>query len=154
MLTKDGPKVLEFNCRFGDPETQVILPRLESDFVEIALKTAQGRLDELGGLAFKEDAALVVVLASGGYPGPFEKGRRIGGLEEAAAVEGVSLYHAGTRRELGHWLTAGGRVLGVTGIGRTMEEARQRAYLAADRITFEGIHFRRDIGVAREARGW
>jgi len=154
MLTKDGPKVLEFNCRFGDPETQVILPRLESDFVEIALKTAQGRLDELGGLSFKQDSALVVVLASGGYPGPFEKGRRIGGLEEAATVEGVSLFHAGTRKELGHWLTAGGRVLGVTGVGRTMEEARQRAYEAADRITFEGIHFRRDIGVAREARSW
>jgi len=154
MLTKDGPKVLEFNCRFGDPETQVILPRLESDFVEIALKTAQGRLEELGGLAFKADAALVVVLASGGYPGTYVKGRRIGGLEVAAAVEGVSLFHAGTRKELGHWLTAGGRVLGVTGVGRTMDEARQRAYLAAERITFEGIHFRRDIGVAREARGW
>ncbi|MSR47975.1 MAG: phosphoribosylamine--glycine ligase [Planctomycetes bacterium] len=150
MLTANGPRVLEFNCRFGDPETQVILPRLKTDFVEIAQKTAEGRLDELGSLEFLPDAALVIVLASGGYPGPFKKGRRMSGLEGAAAVPGVRLHHAGTKLELGHWQTNGGRVLGVTAIGGSMDEARHRAYQAASRIEFEGMHFRRDIGVARD----
>jgi phosphoribosylamine--glycine ligase len=151
MLTADGPKVLEFNVRFGDPETQVILPRLATDFVEIAWKTATGRLDELGGIEFRKDSALVVVLASEGYPGPFRKGRRIAGLGEAAAVPGVALQHAGTRQELGHWLTNGGRVLGVTAVASSMDEARHRAYQACGRIHFEGMHFRRDIAVIRDA---
>ncbi|MBM4016434.1 MAG: phosphoribosylamine--glycine ligase [Planctomycetes bacterium] len=151
MLTADGPKVLEFNVRFGDPETQVILPRLATDFVDIAEKTAAGRLDELGSIEFRPDAALVVVLASEGYPGPCKTGRRIAGLGEAAAVPGVTVQHAGTRQELGHWLTQGGRVLGVTAVGGSLEEARHRAYEACDRIHFEGVHYRRDIGVVRDA---
>lgn len=153
MLTASGPQVLEFNVRFGDPETQVILPRLKTDFVDIALMTAQGRLEELGGLEFRRDAAMVVVLASGGYPGPYKKGRRISGLEEAAAVPGVRLHHAGTRNELGQWVTQGGRVLGVTALGGSLDEARQRAYTATSRISFEGMHYRRDIGVVRELHG-
>jgi phosphoribosylamine--glycine ligase len=150
MLTSDGPKVLEFNVRFGDPETQAMLPRLETDFVELATKTCEGRLDELGELRFKSDVAVTVVLASGGYPGPFKKGMRISGLAEAAEVEGVRLHHAGTRKdEKGNWVTNGGRVLGVTALGETLDLARHRAYLAAGRISWEGLHYRRDVGVIR-----
>jgi phosphoribosylamine--glycine ligase len=151
MLTGEGPKVLEYNCRFGDPETQVILPRLTTDFVELALKTAEGKLDELPELQFAPEVALTVVLASGGYPGPFKKGLRIRGLEEAAAVPGVRLHHAGTRREGEQWFTNGGRVLGVTALGGSLEEARHRAYQAAGRIEWEGLHYRRDVGVLRTA---
>ncbi|MBL8843723.1 MAG: phosphoribosylamine--glycine ligase [Planctomycetes bacterium] len=153
MLTSNGPKVLEFNVRFGDPETQVILPRLKTDFVELALLTAEGRLEELGGIEFLPDAALVLVMASGGYPGPFKKGKRIAGLEAAAEVAGVRLHHAGTKYELGHWLTNGGRVLGVTAVGGSLDEARSRAYQAAARISFEGMHYRRDVGVVKDPRG-
>ena len=149
MLTAAGPRVIEFNVRFGDPEAQVILPRLENDFVDLALKTCDGRLDELGELRFRSDVALVVVLASGGYPGPFKKGLRISGLDEAKKVEGVRLHHAGTRKELGHWVTNGGRVLGVTALAPSIEEARRRAYLAADRVSWEGLHYRRDVGVQK-----
>ncbi len=151
MLTGEGPKVLEYNCRFGDPETQVILPRLTTDFVELALKTAEGKLEELPELQFSNDVAITVVLASGGYPGPFKKGLRIRGLDEAAAVPGVRLHHAGTRRENGQWVTNGGRVLGVTAVGASLEEARHRAYQAAGRIEWEGLHYRRDVGVVRSA---
>jgi phosphoribosylamine--glycine ligase len=151
MLTGEGPKVLEYNCRFGDPETQVILPRLTTDFVELALRTAEGKLDELPELQFAPEVALTVVLASGGYPGPFKKGLRIHGLDEAAAVPGVRLHHAGTRREGEHWFTNGGRVLGVTALGGSLEEARHRAYQAAGRIEWEGLHYRRDVGVLRTA---
>src|SRR6185369_2632217 len=143
MLTGEGPKVLEYNCRFGDPETQVILPRLTTDFVELALRTAEGKLEELPALQFAPEVALTVVLASGGYPGPFKKGLRIRGLEEAAAVPGVRLHHAGTRREGEQWFTNGGRVLGVTALGTSLEEARHRAYQAAGRIEWEGLHYRR-----------
>jgi phosphoribosylamine--glycine ligase len=149
MLTGEGPKVLEYNCRFGDPETQVILPRLTTDFVELALKTAEGKLEELPELQFAPEVALTVVLASGGYPGPFKKGLRIRGLDEAAAVPGVRLHHAGTRREGEQWFTNGGRVLGVTALGTSLEEARHRAYQAAGRIEWEGLHYRRDVGVLR-----
>jgi len=149
MLTGEGPKVLEYNCRFGDPETQVILPRLKTDFVELALKTAEGRLEELPTLEFAPEVALTVVLASDGYPGAYMKGRRISGLEEAANVPGVRLHHAGTKRENGHWVTNGGRVLGVTALGASLEEARHRAYQAAGRIEWEGLHYRRDVGVVR-----
>jgi len=149
MLTREGPKVLEFNVRFGDPEAQVILPRLATDFVELALKTCEGKLEELGELQFRTDVALIVVLASGGYPGPFKKGRRIEGLAEAKEVPGVRLHHAGTKKELGHWVTNGGRVLGVTAVAASLEEARHRAYQAAGRITWEGLHYRRDVGVQK-----
>jgi phosphoribosylamine---glycine ligase len=151
MLTREGAKVLEYNCRFGDPETQVILPRLMTDFVELAERAAQGRLDELPRLEFSPEVALTVVLASGGYPGPFKKGKRISGLEAAAQVPGVRLHHAGTKRENGHWVTNGGRVLGVTALGASLEEARHRAYQAAGRIEWEGMHYRRDVGVVRSA---
>jgi phosphoribosylamine--glycine ligase len=151
MLTAEGPKVLEYNCRFGDPETQVILPRLATDFVELALKTAEGKLEELPELQFSAEVALTVVLASGGYPGPFKKGFRMRGLDEAAAVPGVHLHHAGTKRENGNWVTNGGRVLGVTALGASLEEARHRAYQAAGRIDWEGMHYRRDVGVVRSA---
>jgi phosphoribosylamine--glycine ligase len=151
MLTREGPKVLEFNVRFGDPEAQVILPRLETDFVDLALKTCDGKLEELGELKFRADVALIVVLASGGYPGPFKKGKRIDGLEEAKGVPGVRLHHAGTKRELGHWVTNGGRVLGVTAVAESLEEARHRAYQAAGRISWEGLHYRRDVGVQKIA---
>jgi len=147
MLTREGPKVLEFNVRFGDPEAQVIVPRLRTDFVELALKTCEGRLEELGDLDFSPEVALTVILASGGYPGPCKTGRRIEGLDEARQVPGVRLHHAGTRREEGRWLTNGGRVLGVTALASSMEEARHRAYQAVGRIRFEGMHCRRDIGV-------
>jgi phosphoribosylamine--glycine ligase len=149
MLTPDGPVLLECNARFGDPETQVILPRLTTDFVEIALRTAEGKLEELPALQFAPEVALTVVLASGGYPGPFKKGLRIRGLEEAAAVPGVRLHHAGTRRDGDQWVTNGGRVLGVTALGGSLEEARHRAYQAAGRIEWEGLHYRRDVGVLR-----
>ncbi len=151
MLTGDGPKLLEFNVRFGDPETQVILPRLKSDFVELAKKTAEGKLEELGAIEFSDEAALVVVVASGGYPGPFKKGQPIVGLEEAAAVPSVRLHHSGTKKQHGQWVTNGGRVLGVTAVGVSIEEARMRAYQAAGRISFEGMHYRRDVGLQKEA---
>jgi phosphoribosylamine--glycine ligase len=151
MLTKEGAKILEYNCRFGDPETQVILPRLQTDFVELAQKAAEGRLEELPRLEFSPEVALTVVLASGGYPGAFKKGKRISGLEAAAQVPGVRLHHAGTKRENGHWVTNGGRVLGVTALGVSLEEARHRAYQAAGRIEWEGLHYRRDVGVVRSA---
>ena len=145
MLTEDGPKVLEFNCRFGDPETQAVLPRLRSDLLELCLASR-----EPGGLAwigaeFEEDWAVTVVLASAGYPASSSKGDVISGLEEAAAVEGVEITHAGTMRSDGEMVTAGGRVLNVTGIGPTAAEARRRAYDAAKLISFSGKQMRTDI---------
>ena len=149
MLTADGPKVLEFNVRFGDPEAQAILPRLKTDFVDMAMKACEGRLEELGSLEFAPEAALVVVLASEGYPGPFKKGQAIDGLDAARSVPGVRLHHAGTRKQSGGWVTNGGRVLGVTALGTSLEEARHRAYQAADRIRWDGVHYRRDVGVQK-----
>ncbi len=145
ILTDEGPKVLEFNARFGDPETQVVLPLLETDLLDVLLATAEGRLHEVD-LAWSGDAALSVVMASGGYPGSYEKGKAIIGVEEAAVPEGVTVYHAGTRREDDRLLTAGGRVLNVTAVAPTLAEARERAYEAVGRIDFEGAHYRRDIG--------
>ena len=145
MLTEDGPKVLEFNCRFGDPETQAVLPRLRSDLLALCLGSR-----EPGGLAgadaeFGDDWAVTVVLASAGYPASSSKGDVISGLDEAAAVEGVEVTHAGTARSNGDVVTAGGRVLNVTGIGPTAAEARRRAYDAAGLIHFEGKQMRADI---------
>ncbi|MGC8762874.1 MAG: phosphoribosylamine--glycine ligase [Acidobacteriota bacterium] len=144
MVTASGPKLLEFNCRFGDPETQVVLPRLESDLVEVALACAEGRL---GGLEirWRAEAAVTVVLASRGYPGPYRTGVPIEGIEEAEALPGVQVYHAGTRRDGDRLVTAGGRVLNVTALAPTVGEARERAYDAAARIRFEGKTFRTDI---------
>ncbi|MCX7683583.1 MAG: phosphoribosylamine--glycine ligase [Anaerolineae bacterium] len=155
MLTSLGPRVLEFNCRFGDPETQVLLPLLESDLLEVLLACVEGRLEEIE-LRWKPACAVCVVMASRGYPGDYEKGREIAGLAEAAALPDVVVFHAGTAPAnpdgTGERLvTAGGRVLAVTATAPTLEEARQRAYEAVGRIRFEGAHYRRDIGVGASA---
>lgn len=147
MLTPEGPKVLEFNARFGDPETQVILPRLENDLVEVMLACAEQRLDEVE-LAWSDKWAVSVVLTSAGYPGSYEKGKVITGVEDAAALEDVTVYHAGTAvNEAGELVTAGGRVIDVTALGDTFEAARDRAYEACEKIRFEGKTLRRDIGL-------
>jgi phosphoribosylamine---glycine ligase len=149
MLTADGPKVLEFNCRFGDPEAEVLMLRTGSDLAEELLACSEGRLS---GFVRSErpDAAVAVVLASGGYPGPYETGFEIHGLEAAAEVEGVTVFHAGTAERDGRVVTAGGRVLAVSALGPTVRDARARAYQACGRITFEGMHYRHDIAAAAE----
>jgi phosphoribosylamine---glycine ligase len=145
MLTESGPRVLEFNCRFGDPETQAVLPRLRSDLTELCLASRQP--GGLGGTRaeFGDDWAVTVVLASAGYPASSSKGDVISGLDEASAMEGVEVTHAGTARRDGEIVTAGGRVLNVTGIGATAADARQRAYDAAELIEFDGRQLRTDI---------
>ncbi|MDM8275301.1 phosphoribosylamine--glycine ligase [Enorma phocaeensis] len=147
MLTPQGPKVLEFNARFGDPETQVILPRLENDLVEVMLACAEQRLDEIE-LSWRDEWAVAVVLTSAGYPGSYEKGKVITGIEDAAAMDGVTVYHAGTAvNEAGELVTSGGRVLAVTALGDTFEAARNLAYEACEKIGFEGKTLRHDIGL-------
>ena len=146
MLTPEGPKVLEFNARFGDPETQVVLPRLEGDLVNIMLAVAEGRPEDLV-LSWSDKWAVSVVLASEGYPGSYEKGKVILGLEEAQDLDGVIVFHAGTALNPdGELITAGGRVLNVVALGDTFEEARNRAYEACELIKFEGVQYRSDIG--------
>jgi phosphoribosylamine--glycine ligase len=156
MLTEDGPKVLEFNCRFGDPETQVILPRLRSDLGEALLACARGDLGG-AGLAWDERACVGVVLASGGYPGPFSTGIPIEGLPDAGADAGlpgdVRVFHAGTERRSGRVVTAGGRVLTVTALGDGLAAARDRAYGAASRIRFDGMMLRHDVAERASAGG-
>lgn len=145
MLTRDGPAVLEFNCRFGDPETQTILPLLDEDLAELLARAASDRLPARP-LRVHNRYAVCVVMASGGYPGPYRRGLPIAGLERAAEVPGVVVFEAGTAYDPGGRLvTSGGRVLGVTGCGRSLAEARERAYRACARISFEGMHYRRDI---------
>lgn len=146
MLTPAGPKVLEFNARFGDPETQVILPRLQNDLVDVMLACAEQRLDEVE-LSWCDDWAVSVVLTSAGYPGSYEKGKVITGIENAEALDGVTVYHAGTREQDGRILTNGGRVIDVTALGATFEEARNLAYAACEKIDFEGKTLRHDIGL-------
>lgn len=146
MLTPDGPKALEYNVRFGDPETQAILPRLKNDLLEVMLATVERNLSHYT-LNWTEDKAITVVLASGGYPDDYTTGRRISGLREAAADEGVAIFHAGTKRTRDGVVTAGGRVLDVTGLGGDFELARRRAYTAISKIGFEDMHYRSDIGV-------
>ncbi|OUO63546.1 phosphoribosylamine--glycine ligase [Collinsella sp. An268] len=147
MLTPEGPKVLEFNARFGDPETQVILPRLENDLVEVMLACANQTLDEVE-LSWRPEWAVSVVLTSAGYPGSYEKGKVITGIEDAEAMENVTVYHAGTAvNDAGELVTAGGRVLDVTALGETFEAARDLAYAACEKISFEGKTLRRDIGL-------
>jgi phosphoribosylamine--glycine ligase len=145
MITAAGPKVLEFNCRFGDPETQAVLPRLRSDLLELCL--AARERGGLGGATaeFGDDWAVTVVLASAGYPASSSKGDLIQGLEEAAEAEAIEVTHAGTSRRDGEVVTAGGRVLNVTGLGPTPDDARRRAYDAAGRISFDGMQMRTDI---------
>jgi len=144
MLTKDGPKVLEFNARFGDPETQVYLMRFESDLVEILEACVDGTLDRID-LKWRAEAAVCVVMASGGYPGDYAKGKPITGLESVAALPQTKVFHAGTAMRDGHVVSNGGRVLGVTTLGADLSQARAAAYAAVERITFENAQFRRDI---------
>ena len=144
MLTASGPKVIEFNARFGDPETQVYLPRLENDLVDLLLASAEGRLEAVG-LRWSSDACVCVVIASGGYPGHYEKGKSIHGLDDVAALPEVKVFHAGTTLKDGQVVTNGGRVLGVTAWAPTLAGARDKAYAAVDKLCFEGMHFRRDI---------
>ena len=147
-LTRTGPRVLEFNCRFGDPETQVVVPRLASSLLELLTAASEGRLAEARPPAWDGRAAVTVVLASPGYPGSYPTGLPITGVEAAGAVEGVTVFHAGTARDAaGRLVTAGGRVLNVTALGRDLAEARARAYDAAARVRFEGarVHYRHDI---------
>lgn len=147
MLTPEGPKVLEFNARFGDPETQVILPRLKNDLVDVMLACAEQRLDEVE-LSWRDEWAVAVVLTSAGYPGSYEKGKVITGIEDADALDGVTVYHAGTAvTDTGELVTSGGRVLAVTALGDTFEAARDLAYAACEKIDFEGKTLRHDIGL-------
>jgi len=144
ILTADGPSVLEFNCRFGDPETQVILPLLDEDLAELAMACIEGRLREQKVTSAIDRSALCVVAAADGYPGSYRKGMQITG--DLAGGEGVVVFHAGTGLEENRTVTNGGRVLGVTGIGRSLAEARDRAYQALEGIRFPGMVYRRDIG--------
>jgi phosphoribosylamine--glycine ligase len=144
MMTARGPMVLEFNCRFGDPETQPILMRLESDLLEALEASIEGRVSE-GDFRWSRDASVCVAMSSGGYPGTFEAGKQIAGLEEAGVVEGVKVFHAGTTKRDGAYYTSGGRVLGVTARAPKLETAVKRAYDACGKIGFDGAHYRRDI---------
>lgn len=144
MITDDGPKVLEFNCRFGDPETQVLLPRLKNDLVDLLEATIDGTLDQ-HEIEVDRRAAVCVVMASGGYPGAYETGEEISGLDDCDEGGEVMVFHAGTRGSDGKIVTAGGRVLGMTALGGEVHEARERAYDAVGRIHFRAAHFRRDI---------
>lgn len=144
MMTARGPMVLEFNCRFGDPETQPILMRLESDLLDAMQASIEGRVSD-GDFKWFPDAAVCVVMASGGYPGTYAVGKRIDGLADAAKIDGVKVFHAGTSRRDGVYYTAGGRVLGVTARAADLETAMARAYEACGKIEFEGAHYRKDI---------
>jgi phosphoribosylamine--glycine ligase len=144
MMTARGPMVLEFNCRFGDPETQPVLMRLESDLVEALEASIEGRVSD-GDFRWSEDASVCVVMASGGYPGTFEVGKKIGGLEDAEKFAGVKVFHAGTTRHDDAYFTSGGRVLGITARAATLDTAVERAYEAVGKISFGGAYYRKDI---------
>jgi len=144
MMTAKGPMVLEFNCRFGDPETQPTVMRLESDLAEAMEASIEGRVSE-GDFRWSQDASVCVVMASGGYPSTYEAGKKIMGLEEAGQVEGVKVFHAGTAKHDGGYYTSGGRVLGVTSRAADLTTAVSRAYEAVAKIGFEGAHYRTDI---------
>ncbi|HNW39374.1 MAG TPA: phosphoribosylamine--glycine ligase [Candidatus Omnitrophota bacterium] len=146
MLTQKGPQALEFNVRFGDPETQAILPRLKSDLVEVMLAASLGQLSKISSLDWDSRACVCVVAAAEGYPGKYLQGREISGLEEAVKLEDVVVFHAGTKKSGNKTLTSGGRVLGVTGLGATIKEAIDRTYQAVEKIKFEGMQYRTDIG--------
>ena len=156
MLTPNGPKVIEYNCRFGDPETQVVLPMLKTDLLDIMEAVEEKRLVDLP-ISWKHGACACVILASGGYPEKYETGKAITGLDEKGQCAGASVYHAGTKlSEDGKFLTAGGRVLGITASGATLQQALDSAYAAASGVQFEGVHYRRDIGkraLAAESAG-
>lgn len=144
MLTSTGPKVLEFNVRFGDPETQAVLPRMESDLVDVFEALTQGKLSSFP-LSWSDNAAVCVVIASGGYPGSYESGKEITGIDMAEEEQGTIVFHAGTRSEDGKIVTSGGRVLGVTALAPTLDHAIMRAYEGVNKIHFDGMYYRRDI---------
>ena len=144
MITQGGPRVLEYNVRFGDPETQPILARLKSDLLEAMLATCDGTLDKIT-LEWDNRPAVCVVMASGGYPDEYEKGKVITGLEEADKIDDVIVFHAGTAEKNGQIVTAGGRVLGVTGLGNDIAAAKAKAYEAVEKIKFEKAYYRKDI---------
>jgi phosphoribosylamine--glycine ligase len=152
MYTNKGPHVLEYNVRFGDPECQPLLTRLDTDIVEIMLACVEGRLDTVD-IAIKPEHSLCVVLAAKGYPGSYEKGMEISGIEDAEAIPGVKVFQAGTRLENGKTLCNGGRVLGVTALGKDLAEAKDKAYQAVNKIAFDGKYFRGDIGDKGLSRG-
>jgi phosphoribosylamine--glycine ligase len=146
MLTENGPKVLEYNARFGDPETQVVLPLLKTDLLTVIKAVINEELDKVD-IQWEQDAAVCVVMASGGYPEAYEKGFEITGLDQFGNQSEILVFHAGTRKEGDRYLTSGGRVLGVTARGADIEEARRKAYDAVSRIHFKNAHYRRDIGI-------
>lgn len=145
MITPDGPKVIEYNARFGDPEAQVVLPRLKTDLLEIVEAVIDERLSQLN-IEWRDEATACVVMASGGYPLSYKKGFEISGLDENGQLSGVEVYHAGTKLQNGKFYTNGGRVLGITASGKTLDEALEKAYAAVHKISFEGAHYRTDIG--------
>lgn len=143
MLTKEGPKVIEYNARFGDPETQVVVPLLETDLVDIVTASLTGELENIE-VKWKDKAAVCVIMSSAGYPGPYEKGEVIYGLDQV--VNPSIIFHAGTAAKDGEIITSGGRVLGVTAVGETLKEARELAYQSVEKVSFNGAHYRTDIG--------
>lgn len=145
MITPDGPKVIEYNARFGDPEAQVVLSRLKTDLLEIVEAVIDERLSQLN-IEWRDEATACVVMASGGYPLSYKKGFEISGLDENGQLSGVEVYHAGTKLQNGKFYTNGGRVLGITASGKTLDEALEKAYAAVHKISFEGAHYRTDIG--------
>jgi phosphoribosylamine---glycine ligase len=150
MLTKTGPKVLEFNCRLGDPEAQAIIARMDFDLAEVLADAAAKQLDP-AKFRWKKGASVCVVLTSGGYPGKFDAGKAIDGLTSIAHNSGVQVFQAGTRLEHNSLLTNGGRVLGVTAVGDSLDSALSLAYQAAQKIHFAGMHYRKDIGAQAQA---
>jgi len=146
MITQQELRVLEFNCRFGDPETQAILPRMRSDLLPLLIATIEGGLENVA-IEFDSRVAVTVILASDGYPGKYETGKPIAGLDNAAHLPDVHIFHAGTKRQDGKAVTSGGRVLAITALGNSVEQARERAYAAINQIHFDGWHFRRDIAL-------
>ena len=146
MITDAGPKVVEFNCRFGDPEAQVLLPRLKSDVVPLLMACIDGTLEQHADVQWHDEAAACVVMASGGYPDPYQTGIVITGLEDADAIEGVTVFHAGTKQEGKNIVTDGGRVLGVTAMAGGLHAAIQQAYKGGSAIHFDNTHVRNDIG--------
>lgn len=145
MMTPDGPKVIEYNARFGDPEAQVVLPRLKTDILDIVDAVIDERLDEIN-IEWSEDCSACVVMASGGYPESYKKGIEMFGMDDKGQVDGATVYHAGTKYENGKFYTNGGRVIGVTATGKSLDEALEKAYEAVSKISFDGAHYRHDIG--------
>jgi phosphoribosylamine--glycine ligase len=146
MITREGPKVLEFNVRFGDPETQVILPRLKSDLLEVMLAVSEGKLSRMKKLEWDSRPCVCVVCASAGYPNDYEKGKLITGISDAEAMPGIVVFHAGTQKSKDGIVSSGGRVLGVAGVGNTLQDSIAHTYRAVEKISFDGMQYRRDIG--------